>query len=507
MSSHSRRCIIHPQQAQVGVCALCLRERLVALAESESSNVLSCSSNGSDGAFYSFSSSSARQPSPPPSSDHRHHNLKQGQTRASTSASFLHQLKLKALVSIPPSPDRAFPRNSAGLLYSPSPKNKPINGRKPGASEPAANVPFPSLNIVPNDRLLPPSTLPLDPHLQTKASLRSLFNQNEPTAAQNRTEHPTAGFVERTHEAPLDERRCHIEQFSEEMRSLGFAPSMAKAELVNECKQGYETGPEYEARPRSSWIASLFQRKKQKDTARSKQNAMASDVHMAANAAFETSARTSVDFARVSVDSSNTALNLKQMIRSRLQQQEEETAKIAARDAKHSQDRPPLANEHCKMHISPRAEQPQPTSNMSNCTYEFPSRSSISIGGTISVSGTRISSTARLGVEGEKNADEHDEAYATEQVRHLPRSRSCGRAWNRGQSPYSSIASPQHPLWDSSKQQLNNNTHTNGVKLSSIQQHYLTSTPKHPTMDNRASKDPRVSFGFYFRPFRRSKRQ
>ncbi|KAI5056895.1 hypothetical protein GOP47_0028713, partial [Adiantum capillus-veneris] len=499
MSSHSRRCIIHPQHNQVGVCALCLRERLVALSESESSNVLSCaSSTASDGAFHSFSSSSAREPhysqvSPPPPSDHP-----KGQAPAS--ASFLHKLKLKALISIPPSPEHIISqKNSAGLLYSPFAKSKPIHGQKPSTSELVANAPFSPLHVAPNDRILTRSNLPLGPHLQSKASLRSLFNQHEPTAT---TEHPHTGFVEKPHESPSDhERTRRIEHFCADMGSPGFTPSLSKADFVRESKQGHDSGAQFGSQPQSSWIASLFQRKKQKGTAKMKKNGIASDANAVGNGAFETSARTSVDFARLSMDSTNTALNLRQIIRSRLQQREANAVKNAAVDAKHLRGRPPLPSEHHKV------QQPQPTGNINSCSYDFPARSSISIGSTINVSGTRISSTARLGVEGEKGSEDHQEAHVSEQVRRFPRSRSCGRTWNRGQSPYFSIASPQHSLWGPSKQHLNNTTHTSSIKLSSIQQHYLTSTPKHPTMDNAAPRDSRVGFGFYFSPFRRSKRQ
>lgn len=545
--THSYRCIIHPHHNKVGVCALCLRERLVALDESHSSSA-------SDGAYHSFSSSSARdQFLSPPAPLHApaviapgpaQHNTRESSggnwTRRTHPAqqqgkefedhamnqptSFLHKLKLKAL-SIPPSPDRSIPKQGAGF-FSPSPrgshqKNKlslPLTSRKSSASDAERQ----SKVALDHDHFImsvgaPASTAgsTASTSRQKRTSLRSLFHQSEvvvDASAAGLEAHRSSCKASRAHS---QDRKRGIEQLSAAMRSPGFSAGSRNAAL-SDYRQTYTaeyltdhvgrhvrcgepatnyTGPSSS----SSWISSLFQRRKHKSSkCRSS---------IANEAAFinglQESSRTSVDVAvaaRVSMDAASTNSNLKEIMKSRQQLEEAETMTITTTRMKNF-GRLPLAeqlNYSEQQKVKDRAfaaadsiHGDRQMKGVGN-TWDFPARCSVSIDPAANLPDIKSSRMSSRPVD-------EDELQLEEEkpVRHFPRSRSWGRAWSR-------TLQSSSPLWGSKQQPSLNSS--NNLSTSSLHHHYLTSTPKHPS-SSTLSRDSRVGFGFYFSPFRRSRRQ
>ncbi|KAH7332524.1 hypothetical protein KP509_20G092500 [Ceratopteris richardii] len=528
MSSHSHRCIIHPNQPRVGVCALCLRERLLALVqESECSNGFSsdaAAAAASDGGSRSSSSSSSPRyhvSSPPMRPPPKLRPQGQSSTKsqppiapvAPSPTSLMQKLKLRALISIPPSPDRAVSRTTAGLTYSPTPRNlrqrsRPITGRKSLTSEFSSGAPLPRLSNA-GSRVV---VLEEPDH-----SLKSLFAQNvsgsapAPAAQPSAAENCASDYVEQPRRTFGDERRQRIDQFSASMQAAGFSHLNSKSPPVLDTKLGYESGCEQnKTRSNSSWIASLFHRKKKKESCRPNMYTKNAEVQTMENPTFEASARTSIDYARASIDSASTALKLKQIIRSRMQQEEEASEvikQLAVARGPHDASRTAAAADLMdRGYGKPKIDQQHQAANdmSSDDGYEFPRRTSVSIGSTITVSGSKISSTARIGVN-DSYSHPDDGHFSDGQARHFPRSRSVGRHWSR----VPSISSPQHVLLNASKQ-LQNDINLNGYPVTQkpppVQRHCLTSTPKHPSIDIPA-QESRIGFGFYFSPFRRSRRQ
>lgn len=512
------------------------------------------SSSASDGVYHSFSSSSARdQFLSPPAPLHApaviapgppQHNTREssgGNWASSTHpaqqqgkefedhamnqpTSFLHKLKLKAL-SIPPSPDRSIPKHGAGFS-SPSPRGShqknmlslPLTSRKSSASDAERQ----SKVALDHDHCITSVGAPVSTastSRQKRTSLRSLFHQSEvvvDASAAALGAHRSSSKASRAHSR---ERKRRIEQFSAAMRSPGFAAGSRNAAL-SDYRQTYtaEYLTDHVGRPvrcgeptpastnysgpssSSSWISSLFQRRKHKS---SKFRSSIANEAAFINGLQESS-RTSVDVAvaaRVSMDAASTNSNLKEIMKARQQLEEAETMTITTSTMKNF-GRVPLAeqlnySEQQKVKDRPFAaadsihgdRQMKVVGN----TWDFPARSSVSIdpaGNLPDIKSSRMSSRPvdddGLQLEEEKP------------VRHFPRSRSWGRAWSRNLQSSS-------PLWGC-KQQPSLNSSNNNLSTSSLHHHYLTSTPKHPS-SSTLSRDSRVGFGFYFSPFRRSRRQ